>query len=71
MQYHVIRVKRFFVEMHYDQWLSFDFSMEVIYSNVFIFQEKFKCLGNGCCNVKFDIKKRCKRCRLEKCLKSG
>ncbi len=71
MLYHVNHAKRFFVEMHYDQWLSFDFSMEVIYSNVFIFQGKLKCRGNGRCNVKSNINKRCKRCRLEKCLKSG
>ncbi|CAF2966021.1 unnamed protein product [Rotaria sp. Silwood2] len=33
--------------------------------------EKFKCRGNGACDVTFNIRKRCKRCRLEKCLKTG
>ncbi|CAF0791212.1 unnamed protein product [Rotaria sp. Silwood1] len=33
--------------------------------------EKLKCRGNGCCDITFNIRKRCKRCRLEKCLKTG
>ncbi|CAF1563764.1 unnamed protein product [Adineta steineri] len=33
---------------------------------------KLKCRrNNGHCNVRFNIKKRCKRCRLEKCIKTG
>ncbi|CAF2418904.1 unnamed protein product [Rotaria sp. Silwood2] len=33
--------------------------------------EKLKCRGNGGCDVSFNIRKRCKRCRLEKCLQTG
>ncbi|CAF3684405.1 unnamed protein product [Rotaria sordida] len=33
--------------------------------------DKLKCRGNGCCTVTFNIRKRCKRCRLEKCLATG
>ncbi|CAF3438525.1 unnamed protein product [Rotaria socialis] len=33
--------------------------------------EKLKCRGTGSCNVAFNVPKRCKRCRLEKCLTSG
>ncbi|CAF1977121.1 unnamed protein product [Rotaria magnacalcarata] len=33
--------------------------------------EKFKCRGTGSCDVTFNARKRCKRCRLEKCLASG
>ncbi|CAF1259043.1 unnamed protein product [Rotaria sordida] len=32
---------------------------------------KLKCCGNGQCNVSFDQKRRCKKCRLDKCLQTG
>lgn len=32
---------------------------------------KFKCRHDGHCEVAFDRKRRCKKCRLEKCLQSG
>ncbi|CAF3519186.1 unnamed protein product [Rotaria socialis] len=33
--------------------------------------EKLKCRGTGSCDVAFNVRKRCKRCRLEKCIKCG
>ncbi|CAF1257390.1 unnamed protein product [Adineta steineri] len=34
--------------------------------------QKLKCRRNdGHCDVKFNIKKRCKKCRLEKCIEQG
>jgi len=33
--------------------------------------EKLKCRGHGHCNVSCNVRKRCKKCRLEKCLASG
>ncbi|CAF3726167.1 unnamed protein product [Rotaria sp. Silwood1] len=32
---------------------------------------KLKCCGNGNCNISFDQRKRCKKCRLDKCLQTG
>ncbi|CAF4080366.1 unnamed protein product [Adineta steineri] len=33
--------------------------------------QKLKCRNDGHCDVKFNIKKRCKKCRLEKCIEQG
>ena len=36
-----------------------------------LFQDKFKCRGDGHCNVSGDQRRRCKKCRLEKCFQTG
>ncbi|CAF1287708.1 unnamed protein product [Adineta steineri] len=33
--------------------------------------DKLKCRGNGNCNITVETRKRCKRCRLDKCFKMG